>query len=256
MWREIWLRHRAALCSAAGVLCFLAAGLMVRFLPGVQEKLVTEKPERVEPAPPRPAPASLPASSPESSKEVPAPPVAPRSAISHSAGRGVFALEEDGGEAELILYITGSVRKPGVYRLPSGSRLFRLVELAGGLNSFADPAAINMAAPLEDGMHVHVPKREDQKRAPSAGSVVIVGRTAPSVASRPRGNGKTAPIDINRATAEELTALKGIGPVLAKKIVDYRTQNGRFRNLEDLLQVRGIGKSKLETFRSSVTVGP
>jgi competence protein ComEA len=258
MWREfgqVRQKYRALLCSVAGVVCFLAAGLMVRSLPGVREKLTEARPVEAKPVGTESVPPGT--TLPAPPKEAPTPPLRP---VVPDTGTDVFALgplEEDGRETELILYITGGVRKPGVYKLPVGSRLFRLVELAGGLSGFADPVAINMAATLEDGMHVHVPKKSGR---PPDGPAVIVESTVVAPVSRPRSDRniprRTVPVDINRATAEELTALKGIGPALAKKIVEDRAQNGRFRSVEDLTRVRGIGDAKLKGFRDFVTVGP
>jgi competence protein ComEA len=156
------------------------------------------------------------------------------------------------------VYVTGSVRNPGVYKLPMGSRLFHLVEAAGGLNNLADPAAVNMAALLEDGLHIHVPRKNERLPEGSAADPPVSARSArPQNHPMPRGKTTTGGmIDINRASQEELTSLKGIGPALAKSILEHRQKNGRFRSVEDLLQVRGIGVKKLEGFRDNVTVGP
>jgi competence protein ComEA len=176
-----------------------------------------------------------------------------------------------GDAVKWFLYITGSVRKPGVYQLSPGARLFHLVEAAGGLNNFADPVAFNLAAPLEDGMHVHIPKKGERKGERAI--LLDIPLYPGTVPSGPRSEFRessgslrekrnaeernaSAPIDVNRATEEELIALKGIGPVLAKNIVEYRRKNGRFKSVEDLLRVKGIGPKKLEGFRGSVVARP
>jgi competence protein ComEA len=153
-------------------------------------------------------------------------------------------------------FVTGNVRKPGVYKLPVGSRLFHLVEAAGGLNGLADPAAVNLAAHLEDGLHVHVPKKGD--RLPESPAQPLVTASPPARSRAPSSSPKKAGgiVDVNRASQEELTSLKGIGPVLAKNIVEHRQKNGPFRSVEDLLQVKGIGAKKLEGLRDSVSLGP
>jgi competence protein ComEA len=144
-----------------------------------------------------------------------------------------------------------------------------LVEAAGGLNNFADPAAVNLAAPLEDGTHVHVPKKGE--REPEQ-AVILDVPFSPPAAPRPqtkphagelrltgsagKRNPSNALIDVNRATEEELVGLKGIGPVLAKSIVEDRRKNGPFKSVEELVRVRGIGLKKLEGFRGRVVARP
>ena len=193
---------------------------------------------------------------------------------------------EGGAEAKLeaatlptprnwYLYITGSVRNPGVYQLPPDSRLFHLVEAAGGFDGFADRTAVNLAALLADGLHIHVPRKGEDKKgsahAPQSSPMVIVsapapnqslGFQAPSAAiPRPGQTLRQAQtpagrIDINRAPAAELTRLRGIGPALAQRIVEYRQQHGPFRSVDDLAQVRGIGAAKLKGLRDQAFVAP
>lgn len=159
--------------------------------------------------------------------------------------------------AEWVLYVTGAVRSPGVYRLPPGARAYQLVERAGGLRPDADSVSINLAMPLGDGMHVHVP---------AALSVVKGANPHPARAEAPRTNGAAgeaggrtiraadAPVDINTATNGELEQLPGIGPKIAAAIVEHRSTNGPFRSIEDLLLVKGIGPKKLEALRNSIVV--
>lgn len=238
------------------MLCFLAAGLIVQTLPGVREKL--EKAGTLPPpgaAQPSPESRALTAAS----EPVAVPP--PEREGLEATGSVSSQTDEPSRDTEWFLYITGSVRNPGVYRLPPGARLFQLAEAAGGLDNFADSVAINMAALLEDGMHVHVPKKGERPEN-SDPTIIVEPTVVPSAAPRLSvGYGGTASrrsslVDLNRATVEELTTLKGIGPVLAGNIVEYRTRNGRFRTVEDLLQVKGIGAKKLEGFRQYVIVGP
>jgi competence protein ComEA len=174
---------------------------------------------------------------------------------------------------EWVVYITGEVRRPGIYRLPAGARLFQLVDAAGGLNDRADPVAVNMASPLEDALHVHVPAKQDPSTGEPARSPASLEspngirsrgqqtRLAHgTVTARPANGsdsvGVTNVVNVNRASEEELISLKGIGPVLARNIMRDRQENGPFRTLEDLLRVKGIGPKKLEGLRGHVTVGP
>jgi competence protein ComEA len=251
MWQEFWEEHRKGILFAVGMVCFLAAGLVTQLLPLQKEKAsASPSPVPVEGKPPTADRLSL------------------ESAVSAPETQRGGATESGAGTEDPMwfVYVTGNVRSPGVYKLPAGSRLFHLMEAAGGLNKFADPAAVNMAAPLEDGLHIHVPK----KGAPLSESPAAVG---PSVAASPGTRSQAGPsarsrapstplkkaggvVDVNRASQEELTSLKGIGPVLARNIVEYRQKNGPFRSVEDLLQVKGIGAKKLEGLRDSVTLGP
>ena len=237
MWRTLWERHRGAFCVAVGMICFLAAGTLVRGLPSVREHL-----------------SSLP--SPSGTRDVRhqehggTPASSSREADS-SGPSAQHAQPTQPASEEWFLYVTGSVRRPGVYRLPPGTRTVHLVDAAGGLDGFADPVAINLAQPLADGMHVHVPRQGE--RQPQEALVIA----APTVRIGPPARSKDGGlIDVNRASETELTALRGIGPALARRIVEYRERNGPFRSVEELVQVRGIGPAKLGGFRDRATVGP
>jgi competence protein ComEA len=145
--------------------------------------------------------------------------------------------------ARIVVHVAGAVAHPGVYELPAGARVGEAIEMAGGASRKADPAALNLAAPLGDGERVYVPKVGEPVPAP----VVVDDTPAGSVA--PAG-----PIDVNRATAEQLDALPGIGPTTAAAIVDHRETNGPFASVDDLEAVRGIGPAKLDAIRDLVTV--
>lgn len=168
-----------------------------------------------------------------------------------------------------FMYITGSVRRQGVYRLPPGARLFDLVKAAGGFDAFADAAAVNMAAVLYDGIHVHVPRRGESKSAVSYAKTPNVHIVASSrgesyisipvqqqSSSRRIGgrSSKNAVVNINTADIDDLTQLKGIGPAIAKRIIEYRNANGPFKSVDDLIQVKGIGKAKLKGLRGQASV--
>ncbi len=157
-----------------------------------------------------------------------------------------------------VLYVTGAVRSPGVYRLPPGARAYQLVDAAGGLRSDADAVTINLAMPLQDGAHFHVSSVASvQTNSPSSpsreGSLAGTGGSV-SAAKGKSAEATPVPIDVNRATQEELERLPGIGPKTAAAIIGYRTSNGPFRSVEDLRLVKGIGPKKLEAIRSSVVV--
>jgi competence protein ComEA len=137
----------------------------------------------------------------------------------------------------LVIDVAGAVRRPGLYRLGQGSRVADAVAHAGGATAKAALDGVNLAAPLADGEQVVVPARV------SGGAVA-----APSGGA---GSG-SGPVSLSTATAEQLDALPGIGPVTAQKIVDYRTQHGAFHSVDELDAVSGIGPAKLDQLRGLV----
>ena len=134
-------------------------------------------------------------------------------------------------------HAAGAVARPGVYKLPPGARVTDLLDAAGGPSGDADLDQLNLAAAVGDGERIYVPRTGEA--APPA-----VGAAAETA----------GPVDLNRATAEQLDALPGVGPATAKAIIDHRTRNGRFRSVDDLLEVRGIGDAKLADLRDKVKV--
>jgi competence protein ComEA len=138
--------------------------------------------------------------------------------------------------AQLLVDVSGAVRRPGVYRLPAGSRINDALEKAGGATGKADLTLVNRAAPLTDGQQVLVP----EKVAVTAG------------ASAPSGSTQAAPIHLNTATVEQLDELPGVGPATAQRIIDYRTANGPFTSVDELDEVSGIGPAKMAELRDLV----
>jgi competence protein ComEA len=135
--------------------------------------------------------------------------------------------------------VVGAVGRPGLYRVPSGSRVADVVGKAGGLTRKADPVGVNLAAPVADGEQLVVPARLPVEVAGAQGA--------------PVGDGSTAgPVQLSVATAEQLDSLPGIGPVTAEKIVAYRTAHGAFRSVDELDEVPGIGPSRVEQLRGLV----
>ena len=137
----------------------------------------------------------------------------------------------------LVVDVAGAVRRPGLYRLPQGSRIADAVARAGGAEAKASLDGVNLAAPLADGEQVVVPMR------------ISGGGVAPAAAA---GGTSSGPVSLSIATAEQLDTLPGIGPVTAQKIVDYRTQHGAFHSVDELDAISGIGPAKLDQLKGLV----
>ncbi|HEV3092518.1 MAG TPA: ComEA family DNA-binding protein [Candidatus Cybelea sp.] len=153
---------------------------------------------------------------------------------------------------EVVVYVVGAVKRPGLYRLKEGDRYARAVELAGGLSAAADPRGVNLAQPAADGEEIDVPRAgagapsfERASRRASART-----RDAPT---RSRSHRRPPPpegsVDVNLADAESLAAVPGIGRSLGARIVELREREGRFASLDELLDVAGMTQSKLERAR-------
>ncbi len=135
----------------------------------------------------------------------------------------------DGGTRDAVVHVAGAVRRPGVYRFPTGARVTDAVSRAGGLAAGAEEDSINLAARLSDGQQVVVPSRG------------AAGATAA---------GGDGPISLGSATVEQLDEIEGIGPVTAQKIVEFRDQQGGLSSVDELDQISGIGPSTMEALRA------
>lgn len=142
-------------------------------------------------------------------------------------------------ELVVLVDVAGWVRRPGVYEFTEGARVIDAIDAAGGARSGALLEALNLAAPLTDGTQILVPRegQEGVAPAPVTGGAVAGGL-----------------VNVNSAIATELEELPGIGEVIAQRIIDYRTENGPFATVDELLDVSGIGDAILESIRELVTV--
>lgn len=146
----------------------------------------------------------------------------------------------------IFVHVAGAVRRPGLFRVPAGSRTAAAIARAGGLSTKADLALINLAAPLQDGQQVLVPEAGTVAAAAPAGASGTSGTTGSP------GGGSVVPLSLSSATPEQLDALDGIGPTLSERIIEYREANGGFRSLEELREVDGIGEKRFESLSQAV----
>lgn len=144
---------------------------------------------------------------------------------------------------EICVYVCGQVNDPGVYTLSSGSRIYEAIELAGGFTSDAAEESLNLADVLEDGQQITVWSVEEYEAG--------LSDTSASSSGTDSGDGL---ININTATADELTELPGIGDVKAAAIVAYREANGSFSSIEDIMNVDGIKEGSYEKIKDLITV--
>lgn len=147
------------------------------------------------------------------------------------------AAVDEGEPVEFVVYVTGAVLRPGVYRAPDVSRVGDALQLAGGTTADADLSQLNLAARLHDGEKIAVPR---------------VGETPPPSAGGSTGGGET--VNLNTASAAQLDQVPGIGPVLAERIIDFRESHGGFQSIQELNQVEGIGPKKFEDLKDRVEI--
>ena len=150
--------------------------------------------------------------------------------------------DQEPAPVELCVDIGGAVKNPGVYTVTESTRVYEVIEMAGGLTDKADTDSINRAAFVQDGEKIIVPFRYDPEEGDSTGMSAAPGYTTHS-----------GLVNINTGSKEELMTLNGIGEVMAGRIIEYRTQN-RFRKIEDIKSVKGIGDGIFEKIKDSITV--
>jgi competence protein ComEA len=138
---------------------------------------------------------------------------------------------------DVVVHVVGAVRRPGLLRLPEGSRVDDAIEAAGGAGRKAALELVNLAAPVADGQQVVVP---------------VAGPAGEGGAGAATPGASERRVQLNSATLEELDRLPGVGPVTAQKILDYREEHGAFASVDELDAVPGIGPGRLEELRALV----
>ncbi|HZJ28804.1 MAG TPA: helix-hairpin-helix domain-containing protein, partial [Solirubrobacterales bacterium] len=171
-----------------------------------------------------------------------------------------------GGGRTVVVHVVGAVRRPGVYRLPDGARAAAALRLAGGATDGAILAAINLAAPLDDGQQLLIPNARMAARGASGGGALAgagagagggigSGAAGGGLAAGGGGAGSgagAAPISLATATSEQLETISGIGSVTAGEILEFRDAQGGVGSIEELDQVSGIGPVTMETLREAL----
>lgn len=145
-------------------------------------------------------------------------------------------------KSEIQVHVGGAVKNPGVYKLSLGQRIIDLINLAGGLNTDADSDQVNLAKTVEDGEQIIIPSKTASTSTTTDSS---------SATSSGTQNGK---VNINTADATTLQTLSGVGASTAQKIIDYRNSNGKFKTIDDLKNVSGIGDKTFAKFADKICV--
>ena len=160
---------------------------------------------------------------------------------------------------KIIIYVAGAVKNEGIYELDENSRIADSIEKAGGLTEDANISNINLAYVLEDGMKVYIPKNSEKNEMKDDTDIYVSKEsentdTNTSTKISKNTSTKNNKININTATQTELETLPGIGPSTAIKIINYRKENGKFTNIEDIKKVSGIGDSKYAQIKDLIKI--
>ncbi len=155
------------------------------------------------------------------------------------------SLEETKSSGDIFVHVVGEVNAPGIVKVPEGTRLYNVIEKAGGMTKNAQTDYLNLADTVKDGQQIRVISKKEYKKLRKKSS-----KESPDESQG--GSNKSGLININTATAEDLQTLSGIGEVRAKAIVEYRTQNGSFSKIEDIKNVSGIGDATFNNIKSQI----
>ena len=153
----------------------------------------------------------------------------------------------------IIVHVSGAVNKEGIVELKNNSRIIDAIDKAGGLKDEADITNINLAYIIEDGMKIHIPSKEEKESTIIVESNIDSGTVEQSNEIKSNNN-KKLKININTATKTDLETLPGIGESTALKIIEYRKEKGKFKLIEDIKQVNGIGENKFNKLKELITV--
>ena len=152
-------------------------------------------------------------------------------------------------ENKIVIHITGEVEEEGVIELEKGARISDAIEEAGGTTEEADLSNVNLAYSLSDGQKVKIPNINEKDE-----EIIVVEEKAGDYIIIEGNKSKEEKININKAAQTEIETLPGIGPSTALKIINYRNEHGKFKNIEDIKNVSGIGDSKFENIKEYICV--
>lgn len=144
--------------------------------------------------------------------------------------------------ADIVVHVSGAVKREGVYKLKPCDRIMDAIEFAGGTEVNANLASLNLAEKVKDGQKIIVPEKHMAEEKISGGP------------ARPGAKANADKISINSADEKELCKIQGVGPTTAQKIVEYRTANGPFTKIEDIMKVKSIGKGKFEKIKEQIII--
>ena len=143
---------------------------------------------------------------------------------------------------KIIVHVAGAVKREGVYKLKFGDRIIDALELAGGATALANLSSINLAEKVKDGQKIMVPAKR-----------IVTERRSGKPVIRRSGT-SSGKVNINLADEKGICKVRGIGPSTAKKIIKYRSANGPFSKIEDIMKVKGIGKGKFGKIKAQITI--
>lgn len=161
----------------------------------------------------------------------------------------------DDKEEMIIVHITGAVKTNGIVKVKANARVNDVIEAAGGITSDADLENVNLAYIVEDGQKIYIPSVEDRENINNnAESKEIVTEGDGGVVIEGESEKNDGLIDINKADIEGLKSLPGIGESTALRILEYREAHGKFKSIEDIKNVSGIGDAKFNTIKSYIKI--
>lgn len=161
--------------------------------------------------------------------------------------------KEEADEDIIVVHVTGAVKNEGVVEVKENARINDVITAAGGTTDDVDLKNVNLAYVVEDGQKIYIPSVKDRDENEDDGEIVTEN-AGENVLKEEEENEKNSRININTATAEALTEIPGVGEATAEKIVTYRKENGKFKTIEDIKNVSGIGDKKYEAIKDYISV--
>jgi len=154
----------------------------------------------------------------------------------------------------LEVHLTGAIKNPGIYHLPKGARIMDAIVKAGGTVKEASLNSLNLAEVLKDGERIYVPTKQEELTKNTNASPDIKPNQIKNPTIKKVNNNNISKININNAGIDELSNLPSIGPKIAKSIIEYRQKNGKFKQIEELKNIRGIGEKRFNRLKELITI--